>query len=89
MGKGLGEGFANNTKVCQHSFPYPIITPASKAFVRAIPVAEFSRQQAPLRPTATYPLHSFDETTALCLVSHIGMRVWLQEIPLFRPLIIS
>src|SRR5690606_2999106 len=63
------------SKVSQHPFPYPGGTPAGKAFIHTIPVAIFSGQQAPLCATTPDPLHGFNETTALCLVSHIGIRV--------------
>jgi hypothetical protein len=76
-------------KVFKHPFPHAVVTPASKALIHAIPVAQFCGQQAPLCATTAYPFHGFQETTALCLVSHIGIRILAQEIPNARPLIVG
>jgi hypothetical protein len=75
-------------KVFKHPFPYPMVTPARKALVDTIPLPILGGQQAPLGATATYPLHGFNETSALDLVSHRGIRVLFQEIPNFPPLIV-
>jgi hypothetical protein len=63
------------TKVPKHPFPYALVTPASKALVDTIPLPILGGQQAPLCAAATYPHYGFDETAALGLASHIGIRV--------------
>ncbi|MEO0560848.1 MAG: hypothetical protein AAF125_01970 [Chloroflexota bacterium] len=76
-------------KIIQHPFSYTVFGPALEAFKHTIPFAIVARQQTLLRSTATDPLHGFDETTTIRLVSHIGIRVLQQKVPNFRPFIVS
>jgi hypothetical protein len=63
-------------KVGVHLLPDAFVTPASKAFIYAVPLAILGRQQAPLRSTPHDPQHTFDKTSAVCFLPdiHIGTR---------------
>lgn len=66
-------------KVGVHALPYPFVTPADKALIHAVPVAVFSRQQAPLGSAAGVPQHPFDKSPALSFLPDIQLRAGPQE----------
>src|SRR3989304_2292509 len=76
-------------KMLMHIFPDPVVAPASKALVDAIPVAVLFRQQAPLCSAAGDPKHSFQEKTTVSFLASIGSRVASQVRIDFVPLIFS
>ena len=76
-------------KMLMHIFPDPMIAPACKTLVDAIPVAVLSRQQTPLRSAAGDPQHAFQEQTAFSFLTSVGARVALQVRVDFVPLIFS
>lgn len=75
-------------KILMHFVPDILISPASKPFVDAIPVAVLLRQQAPLGPAATDPEHAFDKSATLVFLTDINVRTGLQELKYFGPLFI-
>lgn len=76
-------------KMLMHIFPDPVIAPACKTLVDAIPVTVLIRQQAPLGSAASDPQHAFQEKTAVGLLASIGSRMALQVGIDFVPLIFS
>lgn len=75
-------------KVLVHLVPDPVIAPAGKAFVDAIPVAVLVRQQSPLSSAAGNPQHPFHKTAAGGFLSNIGSRAFPQKLNDFAPLFI-
>jgi hypothetical protein len=76
-------------KMPQHPLPNTLVAPPGKPFVNRVPLTVFRRQQAPLCPAATYPEHGLHKTATISFVcAHIGIRVSLQEVPNFVPLLI-
>jgi hypothetical protein len=59
-------------KVAQPFIPDTSFAPTSEAFVDRIPLPIFLGQETPLRPTARYPQHPFEEATALCFLTDVN-----------------
>jgi hypothetical protein len=75
-------------EVFKHLLPYADFTPATESFVHAIPLAIFSREQAPLRPTPQYPKHGFDKTPSFSSRPDLDLGAISQELLDFCPLYI-
>jgi hypothetical protein len=75
-------------KMLIHFVPNILISPASKAFVDAIPMAILVWQQPPLGAAASDPEDAFDKTAALVFLADINVRTGPQELNYFGPLFI-
>ena len=70
-------------------FPDPVVAPAGKALVDAVPFTILFRQEAPLCSAARYPEYTFNEESAVGFFPSIGTGMTFQEgIELF-PLVVS
>lgn len=67
------------SKVLQHRFPDAGITPASEAFVDAVPLAVLLRQHTPLRATAVQPENGLDKKAAFGFMTDIDIRMRSKE----------
>lgn len=72
-------------EVFKHLLPYAGFTPSTEPFVHAIPLAIFSREQAPLRPTPQYPKHSFDKPPPFSRRPDLDLGAISQELLDFCP----
>ncbi len=72
-----------------HSFPDIPITPASKAFIDAVPLAVVLWEKPPLSTTTSDPQHSLDEAPTFSFLTNVDAWAGAQELKDFRPLIIG
>jgi hypothetical protein len=70
-------------------FPHPIVTPAGKSLVDAVPVTILGWQQSPLGATAGYPHYAFHKATTLSFVGYVHVRASSQNARHLHPLIVS
>jgi len=61
-----------------HIFPYSVVAPTGKAFVDAVPLAEFLGKQPPLGSAAQDPQDGFDELSAFSIIAGISPGMVLQ-----------
>jgi hypothetical protein len=76
------------TEVGKQGIKDTMITPASIAFVDAIPFAILCWQEPPLRTTSKYPEDAFDEAAALVFITDVDARLVAQELDYLLPLVI-
>jgi len=73
-------------KIQMPRLPNPMVTPAGKPLVHAVPLTIFFRQEPPLGSGARNPENGFKKETTACFLAHIGTRMSPQEGQDFVPL---
>ena len=76
-------------KMLMQILPDAVVAPTRKALVDTVPCPVFVGQQAPLRPAARHPQHTFNEAPAVVFRSRICPWMLSEEGIDLHPLILS